>query len=368
MRRTSVVASGMRIGIDCHTIGSGIGGNENYTFHLVRALARVDPYNEYHLYVTRLTEATRSLVIASNFKLIKISPHTPLLRIPVSLPLELWRHPIDVLHVQYIPPPFGRTPIVNMVHDLSAIHLPQFFTRREVWRNRFLFPRAIRRSAKLLTVSRYCREEIVRTYGVDSAEVVVDYPGVSEHFRRIEGSKLEAVLRKYGVTVPYLLYVGNIQPRKNLRGLLEAFALLKRHEGITHKLVVVGRKAWLYSDVFARVRELALERELVFTSYVPYEDLPALYSGADALVYPSFFEGFGSPPLEAMLCETPVVVSDRPAFPEILGDSAMLVDPSAPADIARGMLAVIRDDALRQRLVARGVARAKSFRWEEAAR
>ena len=168
---------------------------------------------------------------------------------------------------------------------------------------------------------------------------------------------------KNGIAPPYLLFVGNIQPRKNLRGLLDAFALLKRRERIPHRLVVVGRKAWLYAGVFAQVRELDVESDVRFISYVPDADLPALYSGADALVYPSLCEGFGLPPLEAMRCGTPALVSDRPAFPEVLGDAALMVDPTQPEDIATGILAVLHDPDLRRKLVARGGERARRYRW-----
>jgi glycosyltransferase involved in cell wall biosynthesis len=358
----------VRIGIDCHTIGSGIGGNESYTFHLVQALAAVDARNDYRLYFTRWSPDLEALAPGANFTLVKLRPHTPYVRIPASLPLELWRHPVDVLHVQYIPPPFGRTPIVNMVHDLAVIHLPQFFPRGEVWRQRLLLPRAIRRAARVLTVSQHGKDDIVRTYGVAPADVVVTYNGVSDHFRRVAGAELRAVLQRYGVASPYILYVGNLQPRKNLRGLLDAFVLLKQAERLPHRLVIVGRNAWRSADVFARVRELGLDADVIFTSYVPSADLPALYSGAAALVYPSFFEGFGFPPLVAMQCGTPVVASNRPAFPEILGDAGLLVDPAQPADIARAMLAVIRDTRLREDLVSRGFARAGRYRWEETAR
>jgi len=358
----------VRIGIDCHTVGSGVGGNETYVVHLVRALAAIDGRNEYRLYFTRPSPVISELAARPNFTAVRLAPHTPFVRIPVSLPVELKRHPVDVLHVQYISPPFERTPIVNMVHDLAVLHMPQLFPRLQVWRQRLLLPGSVRRAARVLTPSQFCKDEIVRTFAVPPARVVVTPEGVSDHFQRVENPARDRALARYGIAPPYLLFVGNIQPRKNLRGLLDAFALLKRRERIPHRLVVVGRKAWLYAGVFAQVRELDVESDVRFISYVPDSDLPALYSGADALVYPSLCEGFGLPPLEAMRCGTPALVSDRPAFPEVLGDAALMVDPTQPEDIATGILAVLHDPDLRRKLVARGGERARRYRWEDTAR
>ena len=360
----------MRIGIDCHTVGSQVGGNESYAFHLVRALARIDTRNEYRLYVTKPSPEVTAMMAGAgaNLTLVPIRPHHPFIRIPLSLPLELRRHPVDVLLVQYISPPFGRTPVVNMVHDLTVLTQPQFFPKPEVWRQRLLLAPSIRRAARVLTDSEYSRDEIVRLFGTPRERIVVTYLGVSDHFRPVDGAERARVLERFHITTPYILYVGNIQPRKNLSGLVEAFALLKRSEPLPHRLVIVGRKAWHYGDVFARVRALGLEADVLVTAYVPRADLPALYSGAAMFVYPSFAEGFGLPPLEAMQCETPVVASNRPALPEVVGDAAVLMDPAAPADIARAMRAVLHDAGLRATLVARGRARAQLYRWEETAR
>jgi glycosyltransferase involved in cell wall biosynthesis len=357
----------VKIGIDCHTIGSRIGGNESYTLNLVRALTRLDARNQYRLYVTHDAAELAGLA-APHVTLVAIAPRHPVVRIAVSLPLELARHPVDVLHVQYIPPPFGRTPVVNMVHDLAHIHYPQFFARREVWRQKLLLPRAVRRAAKVLTVSRHCQEDIVRTFGIPADRVVVTHPGVNDAFHPIAREEVQATLTQYGIHSPYFLYVGNIQPRKNLTGLLDAFAIVKRRDRLPHRLVIVGKAAWLYSDVFARVRELDLARDVTFTGYVPTEHLPALYSGATALVFPSFFEGFGSPPVEAMRCGAPVIASNRPAFPEILGDAALLVNPAESAEIARAIAEIARDAELRETLIARGLERAARYRWEDTAR
>ena len=358
----------MIVGLDAHTIGSNLGGNESYAYNLFLALAAIDGRNEYRLYATNDSEKLQTLAAAPNFRLVPIRPHTPYLRIPFALPLELARRPVDVLHVQYVPPPFTRTPVVVMIHDLASLHYRAFFTRREHWRNRILLPWAARRAARVLTVSEHCRGDIVRTLGVPDAHVVVTYDGIGERFRPIAAEGADAVLARYGIGRPYLLCVGNIQPRKNLRGVLDAFVSLKREHGLPHRLVLVGKKAWLYGGVFERVRALGLESDVTFTGYVADDDLPAIYSGAEVLVYPSFFEGFGLPPLEAMACGVPVVASREPAFPEVLGDAALLADPGDSADIARHVLAAVSDRALRERLIERGRARAGRYTWEDCAR
>lgn len=358
----------MIIGLDAHTIGSNLGGNETYAYNLFLALASVDQRNEYRLYFTRDSEKLRTLAAAPNFSLVPIRPHTPYLRIPFALPLELARRPVDVLHVQYVPPPFTRTPLVVMIHDLAVLHSRAFFTRREHWRNRILLPWAARKAARVLTGSEWCREDIERTLGVPASKVVVTYHGIDARFRPVAAGTTGAVLARYGITRPYLLSVGNIQPRKNLRGVLDAFVTLKKEHGLPHRLVVVGKRAWLFGDVFERVRELGLESDVTFTGYVPDDDLPAIYSGAEVLVYPSFFEGFGLPPLEAMACGVPVVASREPSFPEILGDAALLADPADPSDIARLVLAALSDRVLRAGLIEKGIARASRYTWEKSAR
>lgn len=358
----------MRIGYDCHTIGSNLGGNETYAYNLIAALARIDPSNEYLLYHTRDSEKLRALADVPNFRLVRIRPHTPYIRIPFALPLELARRPVDVLHVQYIPPLFVRTPVVNMIHDLASLYYRRFFTRREHWRNRLLLPWAARRALRLLTVSAYCKEQIVRTFRVPESKVVVTYNGIGDQFQPAGREAISATLSRYGITRPYLLFIGNIQPRKNLQGVLDAFVALKREHRVPHRLVVVGKKAWLFAEVFEKVRALALASEVTFTGYVPDADLPALYSGADVLVYPSFFEGFGLPPLEAMACGTPAVVSSEPAFPEVIHDAALMADPKDAFDIARNVLAAVTDRVLRSRLVEKGKLRAAKFTWDACAR
>jgi glycosyltransferase involved in cell wall biosynthesis len=344
-----------------------MGGNETYAGQLVCALAEIDRENEYRLYVTNDSPQVRALVRAPNFTLAPIAPLPPWIRIPLLLPLELARHPVDVLHIQYIAPPCGRTPIVNTVHDLSHLHRPDFYPRAEVWRQRVLLRRSLARSSRVLASSQYTRADIMRTFALAPDHVIVTYLGVSDDFTPVGAQSYLPVLKRHGIRAPYLLVVGNVQPRKNLPAVLDAFAQLKREDGLAMQLVIVGRLAWRHDEVLQKAAALGLGSEVLFTASVPAADLPALYSGAAALIHVSLFEGFGLPPLEAMRCGTPVVVSNGPPFDETLGDAAVRVDPTTPSDIARGIREVLVNGQHKRALVQRGLSCAARFTWAETA-
>jgi glycosyltransferase involved in cell wall biosynthesis len=180
--------------------------------------------------------------------------------------------------------------------------------------------------------------------------------------------RLAAVRERYGTSERFILCVGNLQPRKNLRTLIAAYVKLRRADATRHKLVLVGNKAWFYDDTFAMARASGYAEELVFTGYVPDEDLVALYNAADLFVYPSIFEGFGLPPLEAMACGTPVVTSNTSSLPEVVGEAGLMVDPLDAEALAGTMACVLGDGALRARLTVRGPERAATFAWETTAR
>jgi len=236
-----------------------------------------------------------------------------------------------------------------------------------VWRQRMLLPQSLSRSARVLAISHYSQADIVRTFALAPDRVIVTYPGVSDDFTPVGEQSYLPVLRRHGIRAPYLLVVGNVQPRKNLPAVLDAFAQLKREDGLSMQLVIVGRLAWRHHEVLRRAAALGLGSEVLFTASVPEAELPALYSGAAALIHVSLYEGFGLPPLEAMRCGTPVVVSKGPPFDETLGDAAVRVDPTAPSDIARGIREVLVNGQQRQSLVQRGLRCAARFTWAETA-
>lgn len=361
----------MRIAIDAHSVGTGLGGNESYATNLVEALAEIDNVNRYTLYVTRREAVERFSNRWPNFSVRATLPHTPLIRIPLTLSAELRRNPVDVLHVQFTAPPFSPCPVVVSIHDLSFEHLPKTFKWRSRKQLRITVRRSAREAAQVIALSEYARRDIIDTYRVSPEKVSVIPLAAPAHFRPVnDEQELQRVRQTYGIEGDYILSVGAIQPRKNLSRLVAAYSRLRRAnpEGKLPQLVLVGKCAWLYDETLRAIKELEVSNSVVLTGYVPEVDLPALYSGALCFVYPSYFEGFGLPPLEAMKCGAPVIVGDKTSLPEVVGDAGMLVDPFNVDDIAAAIERVISDSDFRARLSVKGLERARLFDWRETAR
>lgn len=363
--------SRLRIAIDAHSVGTGLGGNESYATNLIEGLARIDTVNQYTLYVTRREAVERFSNRWPNFSVRTTLPHTPLIRIPLTLSAELRKNPVDVLHVQFTSPPFSPCPVVVSIHDLSFEHLPQTFKWRSGKQLRITVRRSAREAAQVVALSEFARHDLIATYQLPPEKVNVIPLAAPAHFGWTSDEReLQRVRQTYGINGDYILSVGAIQPRKNLGRLIAAYSRLRcaNPEGKLPKLVLVGKCAWLYDETLQTIKALQVSDSVVLTGYVPQADLPPLYSGALCFVYPSYFEGFGLPPLEAMKCGTPVIVGNRTSLPEVVGQAGMLVDPFDVDDIASAMQQLIADPDLRKTLRSRGLERAKCFDWQETAR
>ena len=360
----------LHIAIDAHSVGTGLAGNETYIANLIAALADIDQANRYTLYVTKRAAVEQFNGRWPNFTVRLTLPHTPLVRIPLTLTRELRRRPVDVLHVQYTAPPFVPCPVVATIHDLSFEHLPDTFKRRSRAQLRFTVRRTARHAAQVIVPSEHTRADIVRTYGLAPARVNVIPLAASARFAPAPPVEVERVRRLYKIAGDYILAVGSIQPRKNLVRLVRAYAALRRarpHAKLP-QLVLAGKKAWLYDETLRAVAACGLAQDVLLTGYVDEADLPALYTGALSFAYPSYFEGFGLPPLEAMRCGTPVVAGDRTSLPEVVGDAALLVDPFDEDAITFALARLIDDNELRAELRCKGLARAAHFSWRASAR
>ena len=361
----------MHIAIDAHSVGTGLAGNETYAANLVESLAEIDGENRYTIYVTRREAFERFEGRWKNVRVRRTLPHAPLLRVPFTLSAELRRRPVDLLHVQYTAPPFAPCPSVVTIHDLSFEHLPETFKRRSWMQLRLTVRRTARRAAHVIAPSEFTRRDLLETYRLDPARVSVVPLAASPRFRPVEDKdEIERVRRRYGIKGEYVLAVGSIQPRKNLARLVRAYSGLRRERGRSNlpKLALVGKQAWLYGETLRAVEEEGVQDSVVLPGYVSETDLPALYTGAVCFVYPSYFEGFGLPPLEAMSCGAPVLTGNLTSLPEVVGDAALTADPFDRDALALALARLIDDASLRATLRERGLQRARAFDWRETAR
>jgi glycosyltransferase involved in cell wall biosynthesis len=359
----------MRIAIDAHMVGTRETGNETYVVNLIKALGKIDPDNEYVLLSDDPSLLPAELSAPPNFSAVQVLPATSLIRIPVSMPYIAWRERYDLLHVNYVAPPVSPVPTVVTIHDISYEFVPEFFSPRDRWLLSALVPFSASRAAKIIAVSEHTKRDIVKEYGVPSDKVVVTHEAAASRFRPIpDAQQTRGIRDKYGISNSFILTVGNLQPRKNLGRLIEAFIQLRQRIVSEPQLVIVGQPSWRESDVYRLVHDRGLLDQVVFTGYVPDDDLPLLFSAATIFVYPSLYEGFGLPPLEAMACGAPVIASNVSSLPEVLGDGALLVDPYDVEGLAQAMLDLLTDPARLRAVAARGLARSRTFTWENTAR
>ncbi|MBC7251223.1 MAG: glycosyltransferase family 4 protein [Anaerolineae bacterium] len=337
-------------------------GTENYALHLIRGLLALDRRNRYRLYFDR-APLPELFPPGPNWEP-RVIPF-PRLWTHARLSWEMARRSPDVLFVPaHVLPLVHPKRTVVTVHDLGYRYYPT--AHRPL--DRFYLDLSTRYHARvathILADSQATRGDLIREYGADPERITVVYPGVDESLRRMDEAVIATARAKYGIPGEYVLYIGTLHPRKNLVRLVEAFAALKSE---TVSLVIAGQKGWLYDSIFARVREVGLAERVLFTGYVADADLPALLSGARVFAFPSLYEGFGFPVLEAMACGVPVVCSHASSLPEVAGDAALLVDPLDTAAWAAALERALVDEELRADLVRRGYVQVRRFSWRNAA-
>lgn len=365
----------MRIGIDYTPAteeGAGIG---RFTHELVAALVAEDETNEYVLMAPRNAAPPDWLASSrgARWAPLPMSAHMAAVlwqRLRLPAPVEWFTGPIDLFHAtDYVLPPLRSAKGLVTIHDLSFLRYPEYADPHLVHYLAEAVPRAVTRATLVLTDSEATREDVVTYLHLPPEKVSVVYGGVSEAFRPIqEQEALEETRDRYALPPEYLLSIGRLEPRKNLPGLLRAYRMLLDRGQTSLPLAIGGGKGWGYEPIFQAVEDLELKDSVRFLGYVQEQDLPPLLSGAATFVYPSFYEGFGLPPLEAMACGTPVVASNSSCLPEVLGDAALLVPPDETEALAEAIALLLSDEALRRDLRERGLERARRFSWTAAAR
>ena len=356
----------MRIGIDARLVYYSQAGISQYTLRLIQGLAESDRENEFIILQSRKDKHT--IVDKPNFKRVSLWTPSHHRFEQYTLRMEISRLDLDVLHSPDFIPPFRRNcKSIITIHDLAFLLYPHFLTKESA-RYYSQIDQAVKRTDHIIAVSESTRQDTIRLLGAPEHKITVIYESANPIYRPVNDQEiLEQTKSKHHITGDFILFVSTIEPRKNLPTLLKAYRQLLDSYKADAKLVVVGRRGWLSEEVFALVDELKLTDDVLFLGRVPIEDLLHLYNAAQLLVQPSFYEGFGLPPLEAMACGTPVVVSNVSSLPEVVGDAGLLVDPENVSELTVAIWRALTDQALRTELIAKGLKRARCFSWEKTA-
>ena len=354
----------MKVVLDARPLTTSQAGVATYCRGLLHGLSAISDGDRIELYAKAPPPADLHLGAEMRWRAIAAP-----LWLPVAVPRALVASRADLFHgTNHMAPPWTPLPTVITVHDLTALTMPGHHN----WRNRLLsVPQmllSLRRATRLIADSHSTARDLCGLAGIDPSRLRVIHLAPAPGLAPATPGAIQALSRRLRLPARFLLFLGALEPRKNVVTLLEALSRLVAEGDHDLRLVIAGAAGWRNDEVRRRVRELGLEQAVQMIGYVDAADLPALYGAATAFVYPSLFEGFGLPPLEAMACGTPVVCSNTSSLPEVVGEAALTVDPRSPAELAAALRRVLDDAELRARLRAAGLERAALFSWERTAR
>lgn len=359
----------LRIGLDGDVLGRRRTGDESYLASLMRGLQAIDQDNEYMVCVRDEDAAASLFPGLTRFEFRAVRPRSIWFRHAMGLPWMLRRKPVDLFHVQYFVPPLMPCPSVVTIHDLSFVVRPDFFTPRDRILMQRLVRKSVRRAARVITDLQHTKKDLMRVYDLAPERIEVIPLAADPRYRLLDREQCRRTLAKsLGVEGPFVLYVGTFEPRKNVATLIHGYNRFREQSGLAHRLLLVGKPKHRSERVYGAIEASRFRDDIVLAGFVPDEDLPLYYNAADVLVFPSLFEGFGLPVVEAMACGTPVITTNVSCLPEVSGDAALLVDPHEPEAFGDAMVKVLSDQNVVQQMGKRGLARAASFSWERTAR
>lgn len=370
----------MKIGIDIRNLGKKRTGDEAVFFNLVKNLALIDNANEYFLFTdisdaAILEEIRANLGIKDkpNFRIISLQSRNRFAWNFWTLPRHLRKKPVDIYHTQYITPWFvpRKIKIITVIHDISFNSFPQLIKFADLFFLKTLLPLSIRRADKVIGVSEFTQKEIIKYYKLDpkKTEFVHNAVGGDFYDQKYSVEELEAIRKKYNLPEKFILYMGTLQPRKNLPLLIEAYAQARKDLGSQAKLVLAGTRGHNFDKrIDAEIEKSGLEKEIVFPGHIDAKEKPAIFRLANVFCFPSLYEGFGIPILEAFAAGTPVLVSDIPPHREVAGEAAEFFNPRDKDELTRKLISLCRNASARNDLVEKGRVALKNFSWPESAR
>ncbi len=355
----------MLFSVDAHAIGRHLTGNEVYIRSLLNAFDRVEPNSDFLAYVSI---ADTNGAVPARFRR-RIVSGNPFLRLGLEFAVKLRQDRPDLLHVQYTAPVGCPVPVVASVHDVSFLEHPEYFQPARALQLRITVARTVATAAKILTVSEFSRRAIARAYNLDSERIVVVPNAAAATFQPVAREIARAaVVDRFGLHAPYIFTVGDLQPRKNQIGLVRAFAeMLRAFPQLPHHLVLAGKEQYHGAAVRRAAQRSGFAGRIHFTGFVPDQDLVNLYNGCEFFVFPSFYEGFGIPVVEAMACGRAVACSNSSAVHEVADGAAVLFDPHSTHEMTRALLDLALDTELRTRMERLGLQRAAHFSWRRTA-
>ncbi len=362
----------MRIGVNTrlllHNKLEGIG---RFAHELLSRMVAAHPEHEFYFFFDRPYH--EEFIYGPNVRPVVLGPqarHPFLYNLftDIAIPVALKKYKIDVY---FSPDGLGtiRTsvPVLLAFHDLAFIHFPQYISRLDKWHYNRFFPKYAHRATHIVAVSEYTRQDLVTQYKIPEEKISVVYNGINAHYRPLDHDEKAEVKARYTDGCEYFIFVSAIHPRKNVINLLKAFVKFKRFQKSRMKLVMVGRMAWQTDEIEEVKTLMPYKEDVIWTGYLGIGELSRLMGAAYALVYPSFFEGFGIPIADALACNVPVITSSVSSMPEVGGDAALYVDPHSVEDIAAKLNFIYKDERLRGQLVANCRAQAAKFSWDHSA-
>jgi len=381
----------MNIGIDIRAIGQQRTGDEYYTLNLVRNLLKIDKKNQYFLFTNtcdtkliekKILEGTR--IKKSQLKIISVLPKSKFLWTFFALPKAAKKFDVDILHVQYITPFWlsRKIKLITTIADVSFKAFPEFIAKSDLFFLNLLIPLSLRRADKIVSVSHFTKDEIIKYYDVSSEKITAVHNGGARKIFSSKAKTDESILKKNGIKKPFLFYVGTHQPRKDLPNLIKGFLELKKNNSnrkeVKNLQLVIGGKLNAHNydpridEVIRKAKKdetrKAFLQDLIFTGYLEDSELATIHQKAQIFVFPSLYEGYGIPLLEAMASETPVVASDIPCSKEVAGEAAQFYKAGNKNSLQKVLFKVIIDPELQRKMIKKGIENSKKYSWEKTAR
>ncbi|UXM85418.1 glycosyltransferase family 4 protein [Methanococcus aeolicus] len=354
----------MKIGIIANSLNPPRTGVGNVLYNVLKNIPKRKYKNFYLINYEKnnIFPETNKIIIKNPFKMAKTFLWYQ------TLPMKNELKELDIIHNPYQLPTFFnfKQKYILSVLDIIQILFPKEIKKSVYISQKIMLSKSIQSADKIISISHHTKNDIIKHFKIPKDKIKVIHLAANENYKPLNEKEIDKIKQKYNLNYPFILYVGTLEPRKNIPTLLKAFYKLKKR-GIIHKLVITGKKGWKYKSIFETIEKLNLQKDVIFTGYVPDEDLPALYNAADLFVYPSIYEGFGLPPLEAMQCGTPVITSNTSSLPEVVGDAGIMVNPYDVDELANKMYEVLTNDGLREELSKKGIERAKLFSWKKCA-